>query len=60
MTDQSPDRDPAGARPSAARIAAYLVFLVGYYAAYALVFTRKVGEYVQDLERHFPFFRRPW
>jgi hypothetical protein len=58
MTTQAPDQGRTDARPSATRVAVYLLFLVAYYAVSAIVYAGRLGDYVRDLDRHFQFFGR--
>jgi hypothetical protein len=35
------------------RVAAFLLFACAYYVGYAFLFAPKVGEYLEDVRRHF-------
>ena len=37
---------------------AFVAALAAYYAVYSAIFGRKVGEYFEDVWRHFEFVRR--
>jgi len=46
--------------PSKARAGVFIVLLACYYGLYGVMFALRIGEYVQDLLKHFAFFRRLW
>jgi hypothetical protein len=47
-------------QPSRTGVTLFLALMACYYGLYSVLFSRRLAEYLQDLLRHFAFFRRLW